>query len=130
MVGPPPPQTQPQNNPTQPKSVRRRLAKLGRVRLRRGKTLVVKVRCSKVAIKACSGKVRAKIGRRAAGARSFRKLKPRRSARVRLKLSRKARRRVRRVERGKKIRFALSVTVRDAAGRGKTVKHTVVIRRH
>jgi hypothetical protein len=121
LVGNPPPAT--------PAATPRRLARLGKVRLIKGKTLAVKVTCAKSAKKACAGKVALKIGKKPAGSRSFKKLKPGRSATVKVKLTKKGRKLVRKVRHGKKVKIGLRITVRDAAGKGATVSRTVKLKR-
>ena len=119
VTGPPPPTT----------SGPRKLATIGKAKLAKGTTLMVGVRCAKTAIQACSGTVGAKIGKKAVGKKSFKKLKPNGSTTVKVKLSKKGLKLVRKVKRGKKIKFVLTVAVRDAAGIGETAKRTVTIKR-
>ncbi len=82
-----------------------------------------------VAIQACSGTVRARIGKKAVGKKPFKKLTPNSSTTLKVTLSKKGRQLVRKVKRGKKIRFAVSVAVKDAAGTGQTATRTVTIKR-
>ena len=70
-----------------------------------------------------------KIGKKAVGSRKFKKLKPGKSAKVKVTLTKKGRKLVRKVKKGKKVKFALRVTVRDASGAGATARRTVSIRR-
>jgi Nidogen-like/Carboxypeptidase regulatory-like domain len=107
----------------------RELVTIGKAKLAKGRTLAVGVRCAKTAIQACSGTVGVRIGKKAVGKKAFKKLKPNSSTTVKVKLSKKGRELVRKVKRGKKVRFAVSAAVRDAAGIGKTAKRTVTIKR-
>jgi hypothetical protein len=61
--------------------------------------------------------------------RSYKRLKPGRTSRLQLPLSKAGRKLVAKVKRGKKLKIALTVTVRDAAGAGATAKRTVTVRR-
>ena len=107
----------------------RKLASIGKARLAKGRTLMIGVTCAKTAIQACSGTVRAKIGKKAVGQKAFKKLTPNSSTTVKVTLSRKGRQLVRKVKKGKKIKFVVSVAVKDAAGTGQTATRTVTIKR-
>jgi hypothetical protein len=107
----------------------RRLATIRSARLVRGRTLVVKIGCARTARGTCSGNVKARIGKRAVGGKSFRRLRPGRSATVRIALNKRGRALVRRVKKGKRIRFALTTTIRDAGGAGATTRRTITVRR-
>ena len=95
----------------------------------RGGRLAVKVRCAPTAVTACSGKVAAKIRKKAAGSKRFSKLKPGKTVTVRIKLNKKGRAAVRRTKKGKKVKIALTVTIRDASGVGETARRTLRVRR-
>ena len=60
---------------------------------------------------------------------SYKGLKPGSTKRLSIKLSKSGRKAVAKVKRGKKFKVAVTVTVRDAAGRGATAKRTVSLRR-
>ncbi len=107
----------------------RKLASIKSAKLVKGKVLAVKVACAKSAKTACSGKLSAKLGKKAVGSKSFKKLKPGKSATVRIALNKKGRALVKKAKKGKKIKFALRSTIKDAAGKGATVKRTVSVRR-
>jgi hypothetical protein len=127
----PPPPAPPVVLPTQNPPVAtpaRTLASLGKVKLK-GKTLAVKVKCAAAAKSSCGGKVAVRIGKKKVGSRSFLGLKPGKTATVKVKLNKKGRKLVKKVKRGKKVKFKLRITVRDAAGAGKTVSKTVKIKR-
>jgi hypothetical protein len=111
------------------KTPKRTLIKLGAVKLVKGKVLVVRITCAKSAKKACKGKVSAKIGKKAVGSHAFSKLKRGKSAAVKITLSKKGRALVKKAKKGKKIPFAVSVAVSDAAGSGAIAKRTVGLRR-
>ncbi len=89
----------------------------------------MRIGCAKTAIKTCSGKVGAKIRKTRVGSKTFRKLKHGHATSVKVKLSKKGRKLVRKVKKGRKIRFAVTVVVKDARGKGRTVKHTVTVKR-
>ncbi|HET8949381.1 MAG TPA: nidogen-like domain-containing protein [Solirubrobacteraceae bacterium] len=107
----------------------RKLATVGKVTLRKGKVLVVAVSCAKTARTACAGAVTAKLGKKVIAKRSYKGLKAGRTSSLQVKLSKAGRKLVARVKRGKKLKIALTVTVRDAAGTGATAKRTVTVRR-
>jgi nidogen-like/carboxypeptidase family protein len=107
----------------------RKLAGLGKVTLSKGKVLVVAVACAKAAKTACSGAVTAKLGKKVIAKRAYKGLKPGKTSRLQVKLSKAGRKLVAKVKRGKKLKIALTVTVKDAAGAGATTKRTVSVRR-
>ena len=106
----------------------RKLASVGKVALRKGK-LLVPVACAKTARTACAGAVTAKLGRKTIAKGNYKGLKPGATKRLALKLSKAGRKAVAKVKRGKRFKVAVTVTVRDAAGRGATAKRTVSLRR-
>ena len=119
----------PPGPPSDTKAGPRKLVAIGKAKLAKGRTLLIGVRCAKTAVQACSGTVRARIGKKLVGKKAFKKLKPNGSTTVKVKLSKKGRKLVRKVKTGKKVRFAVSVAVRDAAGIGQTATRTVAIKR-
>jgi hypothetical protein len=112
-----------------PVAVQRRLIAVRSARLLRGRTLAVKVACARGAIQACAGRVSARIGRRGVGSKRFTKLAPGKSKTVKVKLTRKGRALVRRVKKGKRVRFSIAVSIRDATGAGLTTRRTLRLRR-
>jgi hypothetical protein len=98
-------------------------------KLLRGRTLAVKIACASTAKAACAGAVKVKIGKTAVGAKSFKSLKPGKAVVVKIALTRKGRALVSKVKRGKKVRFAVAASVRDAAGAGATSRRTLAVRR-
>jgi hypothetical protein len=98
-------------------------------RLVRGRTLAVKIACASIAKAACAGAVKVKIGKKAVGAKTFKNLKPGKAVVVKIALTRKGRALVSKVKRGKKVKFAIAASVRDAAGAGATSTRTLSVRR-
>jgi hypothetical protein len=115
--------------PPRVSSERRRLATIRSAKLVKGKALAVKIACAASARGACAGKLTARIGKKVAGSKSFKKLAPGKVATVRIALTKKGKALVRRVRKGKKVKFALTTTVKDAAGSGVAPKRTVAVRR-
>ena len=107
----------------------RKLAAIRSAKLIKGKFLAVKVACARTARGACAGKLSAKIGKKAVGSKSFKKLKPGKTATVRITLNKKGRALVKRVKKGKKVKFVLATSIKDAAGKGATAKRTLSVRR-
>jgi hypothetical protein len=99
------------------------------VTLSKGKALIVAVSCAKAAKTACAGAVTAKLGKKVIAKRSYKGLKPGKTNGLEVKLSKAGRKLVAKVKRGKKLKIAVTVTVKDAAGTGATVKRTVSVRR-
>jgi hypothetical protein len=89
----------------------------------------VKVACEASASQACGGTLKAKIGRKAAGTKRYNGVKPGKRRTVTLALSKRGRALVRKVAKGRKVKFVLALTVTDAAGKGLTAKRTVSVRR-
>ena len=106
----------------------RKLASVGKVTLRKG-TLLVPVACAKVARTACAGAVTAKLGKKTIAKKRYKGLKPGKTSRLEVALSKAGRKAVAKVKRGKRMKIALTVTVRDAAGTGATARRTVSVRR-
>jgi hypothetical protein len=123
-----PPVLGPTGPPATPTVAPRKLASVGKVALRKGK-LQVSVACARSARTACAGAVTAKLGRKTIAKRSYKGLKPGASKRLAIKLSKAGRKAVAKVKRGKKFKIAVTVTVRDAAGKGATARRTVSLRR-
>jgi hypothetical protein len=128
--GTPPPVVTPAPTPVPVVSTApRKLATVGKVTLRKGKVLVVAIACAKSARTACAGTVTAKLGRKLIAKRGYKRLKPGAKTNLKVPLSKAGRRLVAKVKRGKKLKIALTVTVKDAAGKGATAKRTVSVRR-
>ena len=106
----------------------RKLASVGKVTLRKGK-LLVPVACAKTARTACAGTVTAKLGKKTIAKKGYKGLKAGKTSRLKLTLSKAGRTLVAKVKRGKKMKIAVTVTVKDAAGKGATAKRTVSVRR-
>jgi hypothetical protein len=107
---------------------KRSIVKLGSAKLVKGKVLAVKLTCAKTAVKACKGKLTAKLGKKLVGSARYAKLKRGKSAVVKVKLSKAGRALIKKAK-GKKVRLALSATAADAKGAGATAKRTVAVRR-
>jgi hypothetical protein len=107
----------------------RRLAAIRSAKLLKGRTLAVMVAWARTARGRCSGNVKARIGKRAVGAKGFKGLRPGKTATVRIALNKKGRALVRRVKKGKRIKFAVTTTIRDAAGAGAVASRTLSVRR-
>jgi hypothetical protein len=126
--------TPPATTPTAPPpagtvAAPRKLATLGKVMLSKAKALIVAVSCAKAAKTACAGAVTAKLGKKVIAKRSYKGLRPGKTSGLEVKLSKAGRKLVAKVKRGKKLKIAVTVTVKDAAGTGATVKRTVSVRR-
>lgn len=106
----------------------RKLASVGKVTLRKGK-LLVPVSCAKAAKTACAGAVTAKLGKKTIAKKSYKGLKAGKTSRLKLTLSKAGRKAIAKVKRGKKLKIAVTVTVKDAAGTGAVAKRTVSLRR-
>jgi nidogen-like/carboxypeptidase family protein len=104
------------------------LAKIGKVKLRKGK-LTVPLTCLKSAITACAGKVTVKLTGKVVAHKSYKKLKPGKTAKLTVALSKKGRASIAKLKHGKKFKLSVSATVKDAAGKGATAKKTVTLRR-
>jgi hypothetical protein len=105
------------------------LAKVGKVKLVNGRTLTIPITCLKSAITACAGKVTVKLGGKVVAGKSYKKLKPSKTAKLKVALSKKGRASVAKVKKGKKFKLTVTATVKDAAGKGATAKKTVTLRR-
>jgi Nidogen-like/Carboxypeptidase regulatory-like domain len=112
-----------------PPLVPRKLAKLGKVKLSKGKTLTVPLACSTDAKVACAGKVTVKLGGKLVGSKTYKKIKPGKTVKVKVTLSKKGRARIAKVKKGKKFKLVLTATVKDAAGKGATAKKTITLKR-
>ena len=112
-----------------PPVVPRKLAKVGKVKLSKGKTLTVPLVCSTDAKIACAGKVTVKLGGKLVGSKTYKKIKPGKTVKVKVTLSKKGRARIAKVKKGKKFKLVLTATVKDAAGKGATAKKTVTLKR-
>jgi hypothetical protein len=106
-----------------------KLAKVGKVKLLHGRQLTVSITCLKSAITACAGKLTVKLGGKVVAHKSYKKLKPGKTAKLKVTLSKKGRAGVAKVKKGKKFKLSVSATVKDAAGKGATAKKTVTLRR-
>jgi protocatechuate 3,4-dioxygenase beta subunit len=107
----------------------RKLAKMGKVKLSKHKTLTVPLACSKDAKVACAGKVTVKFGGKIVGSRTFKKITPGKTLKVKITLSKKGRARIAKLKKGKKYKLVLSATVKDAAGKGATARKTITLKR-
>jgi hypothetical protein len=114
---------------TQPPPAPRKLAKVGKVTLSKGRTLIVAIACAKAAKKACAGTVTAKLGKKVVAKKAYKGIKPGKSAKLKVPLSKKGRAAVAKLKRGKKFKLSVTATVKDAAGKGATAKRTVSLRR-
>ena len=112
-----------------PPVVLRKLAKVGKVKLIKGKTLTVPLVCSKDAKIACAGKVTVKLGGKLVGSKTYKKIKPGKTVKVKVTLSKKGRARIAKVKKGKKFKLVLTATVKDGAGKGATAKKTITLKR-
>jgi hypothetical protein len=77
----------------------------------------------------CAGAVTAKLGKKTIAKKAYKGLKPGKTSRVKLALSKAGRKAIAKVKRGKKFKIAVTVTVKDAAGTGAAAKRTVSLRR-
>jgi hypothetical protein len=109
--------------------VARKLAAIASARLLNGRTLAVKVACAASASQACAGVVKAKIGKKAVGKKRYKGVKAGKRRTVKLALNSRGRALVKKVKPGRKVKFVITVTVKDAAGQGVTVKRTISVRR-
>jgi hypothetical protein len=107
----------------------RKLAKIGKVKLSKGRMLLVPVVCAKAAKTACAGKVTVKLAGKVVARKSYKKLKPGKTAKLKVALSKKGRASIAKVKKGKKFKLTLTATVKDSAGKGATTKKTVTLRR-
>ena len=107
----------------------RKLAKIGKVKLSKGRVLLVPIACGMAAKTACAGKVTVKLAGKVIARKSYKKLKPGKTAKLKVALSKKGRASVAKVKHGKKFKLNLTATVKDAAGKGATAKKTVTLRR-
>jgi hypothetical protein len=107
----------------------RKLAKIGKVSLAKGRTLRVPIACAKDAKTACAGKVTVKLAGKVVARKSYKKLKPGKTAKLKIALTKKGRASVAKVKHGKKFKLSVTATVKDAAGKGATAKKTVTLRR-
>jgi hypothetical protein len=119
-TSPPPPQ--PPLGPLQ-------LAKVGKVKLRSVRALLVAIACAPTANTGCAGKVTVKLGRKAIGSKRYKGIKPGKTARVKVALTKRGRARLAKLRHGKKVKLRVTATVRDAAGVGVTATRTVTVRR-
>jgi Carboxypeptidase regulatory-like domain/Nidogen-like len=106
-----------------------KLAKVGKVKLSKGRALVVAIACAPVAKLACAGKVTVALKGKVLGSKRYRNVKPGKTARVKVAFSKRGRSRIAKIKRGKKIKLRVTATVKDAAGTGATAKRTVTLRR-
>lgn len=112
-----------------PPVVPRKLAKVGKVKFSKGKTLTVPLVCSKDAKIGCAGKVTVKLVGKVVGSKTYKKIKPGKTVKVKVTLSKKGRGRIAKVKKGKKFKLVLTATVKDAAGKGATAKKTITLKR-
>jgi hypothetical protein len=106
----------------------RKLAKVGKVKLRKG-ALIVPIACAAAAKVACAGKVTVKLAGKVVARKGYSKIKAGKTKKLKVKLSKKGRARLAKVKKGKKIKLKVTATVKDAAGKGATAKRTVTVRR-
>jgi hypothetical protein len=107
----------------------RKLAKIGKVKLSKGRVRLVPLACGKAAKTACAGKVTVKLAGKVVARKSYKKVKPGKTVKLKVTLSKKGRASVAKVKHGKKLKLNVTATVKDAAGKGATAKKTVTIRR-
>jgi hypothetical protein len=112
-----------------PPVVLRKLAKVGKVKFSKGKTLTVPLVCSTDAKIGCAGKVTVKFGGKVVGSKTYKKIKPGKTVKVKVTLSKKGRGRIAKVKKGKKFKLVLTATVKDASGKGATAKKTITLKR-
>jgi hypothetical protein len=103
-----------------------KLATVGKkVKLRKGRALLIPIACAPIAKTACAGRITVSLGRKIVGSKRYANVKPGKTARVKVPLSKRGRTRIAKLKHGRKLKLRIVATVRGGA----TAKRTVTIAR-
>ena len=102
---------------------------MGKVKLIKGKTLTVPLVCSKDAKIACAGKVTVKLGGKLVGSKTYKKIKPGKTVKVKVTLSKKGRARIAKVKKGKRVQAGPDGHGQGRGRQGRDRQETITLKR-